>query len=86
MQLRLRRKNGGFRLVSDIRAANQRVEKVRGGMPNQEASMAKLSEAKFCGSLDLFARLLAMPLTPESQEIFTIATPGGLYTPTRVPQ
>ena len=27
-----------------------------------------------------------MPLAPESQEMFTIAGPGGLYTPTRVPQ
>ena len=38
-------KKGGFRLVSDFRAANQRVEKVPGVMPNQQASMAKLSEA-----------------------------------------
>ena len=44
---------GGFRMVSDFRAANQQVEKVPGVMPNQEASMAKLSEAGFCGSLDL---------------------------------
>ena len=27
-----------------------------------------------------------MPLAPESQEMFTIVGPGGLYTPTRVPQ
>ena len=27
-----------------------------------------------------------MPLAPESQEMFTTAGPGGLYTPTRVPQ
>ena len=36
-------KNRGVRLVSDFRAANQRVEKVPGVMPSQEASMAKLS-------------------------------------------
>ena len=46
-------KKGGFRLVSDFRAANQRVEKVPGAMPNQEASMAKLSEGKFYGSLKM---------------------------------
>ena len=38
-------KKGGFRMVSDFRAANQQVEKVPGVMPNQEASIAKLSEA-----------------------------------------
>ena len=55
-------KKGGFRLVSDSWAANQRVEKVPGVMPNQEASMAKLSEAKFYGSPDLWqGYFLAMP-------------------------
>ena len=27
-----------------------------------------------------------MPLAPEAQEVFTILTPEGLFTPTRVPQ
>ena len=27
-----------------------------------------------------------MPLAPDAQEVFTIATPEGLFTPTRVPQ
>ena len=34
-------------------AANQQVEKVPGVMPNQDASMVKLSEARFYGGLDL---------------------------------
>ena len=38
---------GGLRLVSDCRAANQRVEKVPGVMPYQEASIDKLSDAMF---------------------------------------
>ena len=46
MQLWVRLKKG-FRLVSDFRAANQRVEKVPGVMSNQEARMAKLIKAKF---------------------------------------
>ena len=40
-------KKGGVRMVSDFPAANQQVEKVPGVMPNQKASMAKLSEARF---------------------------------------
>ena len=67
--------------MSDFRAANQRVEKVPGVIPNQEASMAKLSEAKFCGTLDLLQGYWQCPLAPEAQEISTIATPGGfVYT------
>ena len=77
-------KKAGFRLVSHLQAANQRVEKVPGVMPNQVASMAKLSKAKVYGSPDLVK--WECPLAPDAQEIFTIATPGGLYMPTRVPR
>ena len=75
-----------FRLVRDFRAANQQVEKVPGMILNKEASMAKLSEARFYGSLDLLQGYWQCPLAPNAQKIFTIATPGGLYTPTRVPE
>ena len=79
-------KKGGFHMVNDVRADNQQVEKVPGVMPNQEASMAKLSEVRFYGSLDLLQCYWQCPRAPNGQEIYTIATPGGLYTPTRVPQ
>ena len=48
--------------------------------------MAKLSEARFHGSLDMLQGYWQLPLAPEAEEIFTIATPEGLFTPTRVPQ
>ena len=79
-------KKAGFRLVSDYRQVNAQVEQVPAVMPNQEASMAKLSEARFYGSLDMLQGYWQLPLAPEAQEIFTIATPEGLFTPTRVPQ
>ena len=60
-------KKGGFPLGSDFRAANQRVEKVPGVMPNQEASMVKLSEAKFYGSLHLLQCYWQCPLAPEAR-------------------
>ena len=56
-------------------------------MPNHDASMAKRSEARFYGSLILLQGYYRQcPPAPDLQEIFTITTPGGLYTPTRVPQ
>ncbi|CAB1096113.1 unnamed protein product [Ectocarpus sp. CCAP 1310/34] len=79
-------KKGGYRLLSDFRAANNQVEKVPGVMPNPEASMAQFSATKFHGSLDLLRAYCQRPLSPEAQKIFTIATPRGLHTPKRVPQ
>lgn len=43
-------------------------------MPNQKASMAKLSGAKFYGSLDMVQGYWQLPLAPEAQELFTIAS------------
>eukprot|EP00903_Cladosiphon_okamuranus_P015275 g14116.t1 len=80
-------KSGGtYRLVSDFRAVNKVVEKNPGVMPNLEASMQRLGKATCYGSLDMLQGYWQMPLAPASQEIFTIVGPGGLYTPTRVPQ
>lgn len=40
-------------MVSDYRGTNQQVQKVPSVMPNQEVCVAKLSETRFYGSLDL---------------------------------
>eukprot|EP00903_Cladosiphon_okamuranus_P011351 g10699.t1 len=79
-------KKQGYRMVGDFRLVNKAVEKSPGVMPNQEASMQRLSQATCYGSLDMLQGYWQMPLAPESQEFFTISGPGGLYTPTRVPQ
>ena len=73
-----------FRLVSDYRPVNAEVEQVPAVMPNQEASMARLSAAKYYGSLDMLQGYWHLPLAPDAQELFTIATPEGLFTPTPV--
>ena len=78
-------KKDSFRLVSDYKAANEQVEKSPGVMPNQEADMVDLLSARFFGKLDLQG-YWQMPLAEEAREIFTITTPLGLFTPTRVPQ
>lgn len=45
-----------------------------------------MGQATCYGSLDMLQGYWQMPLAQDSQEFFTIAGPGGLYTPTRVPQ
>ena len=79
-------KKGGFCLVNDYRAVNKKIEKVLGVMPNQEAEMVDLRGATCFGKLDMLQGYWQMPLAAEAQEMFTIAAPEGLFTPTRVPQ
>ena len=79
-------KKGGFRFVSDYRAVNSQIEKVPVVMPNQEADRTRLKVACVFGKLDMLQGYWQCPLSEEAQEVFTIATPAGLYTPLRVPQ
>ena len=48
--------------------------------------MVDLLSARFFGKLDPLQGYWQMPLAQEAREIFTITTPLGLFTPTRVPQ
>ena len=55
-------------------------------MPRLEEATAGFSGAPALCSRDLLQGYWQMPLGAESQELFTIILPSGLYTPTRVPQ
>ena len=55
-------------------------------MPNQESDVLDLLSAKWFGKIDLLQGFWQMPLAEEAQEIFTITTPFGMFTPKRVPQ
>ena len=79
-------KKGGFCLVSYYRAVNKQIEKVSGVMPNQEMEMADLLAATCFGKFDMLQGYWQMSLAAEAQEVFTIATPEGLFTLTRVLQ
>ncbi|CAN0420185.1 unnamed protein product, partial [Scytosiphon promiscuus] len=73
------------RLVSDYQAMNSQVEQSPGVMTNHK-NMGDLPGEKYFGKLDLLQGYWQMPLAPEVQEIFTMATPEELFTPTRAPQ
>ena len=79
-------KKDPFRLGSDYAAVNDQVEKSPGVMPNQESDMSDLLTARCFGKLDLLQRYWHMRLAEEAQEIFTITTPFGMFTPKSVPQ
>ena len=73
-------KNEGFRLVNDYRAVVPSVK------PNQQAKMTGLRGATCFGKIGMLRGYWQILLAAEAQEVFTIATPEGLFTPTRVPQ
>ncbi|CAN0360871.1 unnamed protein product, partial [Scytosiphon promiscuus] len=70
------------RLVNDYQAVNSHVEQSPGVMPSHK-KMGGLPGEKYFGKLDLLQGYWQMPLAPEAQEIFSIATLEGLFTPTR---
>ena len=54
--------------------------------PDREEVPEEALERLAARGPDMLQGYWQMPLAPDSQEIFTIVGPGGLYTPTRVPQ
>ena len=60
---------------------NDQVEKSQGVMPHQESDVLDLLSAKYFGKIDLLQGYWQMPLSEEAQEIFTITTPFGMFTP-----
>ncbi|CAM9307795.1 unnamed protein product, partial [Sphacelaria rigidula] len=75
-----------FHLVSVYKAVSDQIKKSLGVMPNQESGMRDPLSARFFSNLDLLQGYWQMPLAEEAQEIFTITTPLGLFTPKRVGQ
>lgn len=78
-------KKGGYRMVSDYRQVNRMVEKV----PSHAESGSEYGQAESHHVLrqpGYAPKLLANAASTEFQDLFTISTPMGLYTPTRVPQ
>ena len=78
--------NNNFRLVSDYRAVNATIEQAAFPMPHLESMPSLFAQAKAFCTLDLLQGYWQMPLRPEAQELFTMVTTSGLFTPTRVPQ
>ena len=75
-----------YRLVSDYRAVNNMIEPAAYPMPNLERMAKQFSGARAFCTLDLLQGYWQAPLDPDAQELFTMVTKEGLFTPTRVPQ
>ena len=69
-----------YRLVSDYRAINNTLEQ-----PTTESLTTRFQGAKLFRTPHLLQGYGQIPLRPDAQDLFTVVTAEGLFTPTRVP-
>jgi hypothetical protein len=79
-----KKESGQFRMTVDVRAVNAQTEVVQWPMPILEVIMDHLQGAKVFFAIDFFKGYWQLPLAKESQELFSILTDEGMYTPSRV--
>lgn len=75
---------GQFRMTVDVRAVNAQTEVMLWPMPILEVVMDHLHGARVFFVIDFFKGYWQLALARESQELFSILTDEGIYTPMRV--
>jgi hypothetical protein len=71
-------------MTVDVRGVNAQTEIIQWPMPMLEVILDHLKGASVFFSIDFFKGYWQLPLHRDSQELFSIATDMGVYTPTRV--
>ena len=75
---------GQYRMTVDTRGVNACTEPMHWPMPDLESAPACVEGSSAYLLLDWFRGYWQLPLAEESQELYTVMTDRGLYTPTRV--
>lgn len=76
----------GYRFAVDLRRANQQVQAMASSMPHLESRFQGVAGSACFAKVDLCHAYWQLALAENSQEIFSIQTPMGIYTPTRLTQ
>jgi hypothetical protein len=76
----------GYRFTVDLRRANAQIEPMASSMPHLESMFHSVQGSRYFAKIDLCHAYWQLALAVESQEIFSIQTPAGIYTPTRLIQ
>jgi hypothetical protein len=79
----VRKPNGEYRMVVDLREVNARSIPTACPMPLLEGIIQYLAKSKFWFILDAFKGFWLMPLAKECQEMMSFMTDRGVYTPLR---
>ncbi|OWZ15800.1 hypothetical protein PHMEG_00010493 [Phytophthora megakarya] len=75
-----------FRLTTDYRPVNRMTVPIAAAVPNLSVVTSRVRGAKAMAKFDLFKGFWQLPLAEDSQEVFSIKTDEGVFTPTRLPQ
>jgi hypothetical protein len=79
----VRKPNGSYRMVIDLRKVNERSIRTTWPMPLLEGIIQHLAKSKYWFILDAFKGFWLMPLAKKCQEMMSFMTDRGVYTPTR---
>ncbi|KAH7462617.1 Retrovirus-related Pol polyprotein from transposon 297 [Phytophthora ramorum] len=79
-----KRKPGEYRMTVDTRAVNALTEPMPWPMPDIEADLAQVEDSEAYFTIDWWRGYWQLPLDEDSQELYTIMTHRGMFTPTRV--
>ena len=74
-----------YRMVTNYRAVNDTIEPAAMPMPNLEDKASLFAGATAWCTLDMLQGYWQVSLSEGGQEMFTVVTPEGLFTPRRVP-
>ena len=79
-------KPGEYRLCVDVKKANTLVNTTHWPMPQLDVVLRKLGKSKVYAKLDAFKGYWMFPVTPKCGQLYSIKTPFGVFTPTRIVQ
>jgi hypothetical protein len=79
-------KPGEFRLCVDVVLPNRLVMSTHWPMPHVDVILRKLAKSSVYAKLDAFKGYWLFPCTPKCGELYSIKTPFGIFTPTRIVQ
>ena len=77
--------SNSYRMVTDYRAVNDTIAPAAMPMPNLEDKASLFAGATAWCTLDMLRGYWQVLLSEEAQEMFTMVTPEGMFTPRRVP-
>ena len=77
---------GEYRLCVDVKRANSIVMSTHWPMPHIDTVLRQIGHSKYFASLDAFKGYWLFPCTDLCAELYSIKTPFGVYTPTRIIQ
>ena len=77
--------SNSYSKVRDYRGVNDMIEPASMPMPNLEDKASLFAGADAWCTLNMLQGYWQVPLSEDAQEMFTMVTPEGLFTPRRVP-